>query len=224
MNTIQYLGHSTFRLQLENIIAIIDPAIGSTIFSSPRKIPSALDPHSIKQCDLIFITHEQPDHCEPDVVKEIAERTFATVVAPQPALSKIDISERFKVDVRVGDRFTIKGLDIEVVRAIYPQSSYPVGYVIRSPRYSIYHAGATYSYPDMNKIRCDVALLPIGGTYTMDPFAAANACKEIRPKYAIPMHYNTCDRIAQDVSEFTSDLGSHTKPIVLSPGQIARLP
>jgi L-ascorbate metabolism protein UlaG (beta-lactamase superfamily) len=224
MNTIQYLGHSAFRVQLENIVALIDPAVGSTVLGSPRRIPSALDPHMVKECDLILLTHEQPDHCEPDVVKEIAERTFATVVAPKPALAKIDVSERFKVDVRAGDKFTIKGIDIEVVRAVYPQSTYPVGYVLRSARYGVYHAGATYSYPDMNKIKCDVALMPIGGTYTMDPFDAANACKEMRPKYVIPMHYNTCERIAQEVSEFTNDLGAHTKAIVLAPGQTAKLP
>ena len=158
------------------------------------------------------------------VVKEIAERTFATVVAPKPCLAKIDISERFKVDVRAGDKFTVKGLDIEVVKAVYPQSSYPVGFVLRSPHYSIYHAGATYSFPDMARIKCDVALLPIGGTYTMDPFAANNVCKEMRPKYVIPMHYNTCERIVQDVAEFTAELGTHTKAIVLAVGQTAKLP
>jgi len=224
MNTVQYLGHSAFRVQLENLVILIDPAVGNSILGSPRRIASALNPRDVKECDLILLTHEQPDHCEPEVVKEIAERTFATVVAPKPALAKIDISERFKVDVRMGDKFTIKGLDIEVVRAVYPQSSYPVGYVLRSPRYSIYHAGATYSYPDMARIKCDVALLPIGGTYTMDPFAANNVCKEMRPKYAIPMHYNTCERIVQEVGEFSSDLGVHIKPIVLQVGQTAKLP
>ncbi len=224
MNSVQYLGHSAFRIQLENIVCLTDPAMADTILGAKRTQMSALDPRSIKECDLIFLTHEQPDHCEPAVVKEIAERTFATVIAPKPALAKIDISERFKVDVRVGDKFTIKGLDIEVVKAVYPQAAYPVGYLIRSPHYSIYHAGATYSFPDMNRIRPDVALLPIGGTYTMDPFAAANVCKEMRPKYAVPMHYNTTERIRQDVREFADDVGGHTKAIVLGPGQTAKLP
>lgn len=224
MNTIQYLGHSAFRIQLEDIVILIDPAINSTILGSPRRIASGLDPKAIKECDLILLTHEQPDHCEPDLIKEIAERTFATVVAPKPALAKIDVSERFKVDVRVGDKFTVKGLDIEVVKAVYPQSSYPVGYVLRSAHYSIYHAGATYSFPDMSRIKCDVALLPIGGAYTMDPFTAKNVVKEMRPKFAIPTHYNTCERILQEVEEFSSDLGSHTKAIVLAVGQTAKLP
>ena len=224
MNTIQYLGHSAFRIQLENMVCLTDPAVSDNILGGKRLQASALDPHSVKECDLIFLTHEQADHCEPDVVKEIAERTFATVIAPKPALAKIDISERFKVDVRVGDKFTIKGLDIEVVKAVYPQAAYPVGFMLRSPKYSIYHAGATYSFPDMNRLKVDVALLPIGGTYTMDPFAAANVCKEMRPKYAVPMQYNTTERIKQDVRDFTDDLGQHTKAITLAPGQTAKLP
>ncbi len=224
MNAIQYLGHSAFKLQLENIVCLVDPVVANVINGSARQIPSALNPHLVRECDLILLTHEQPDHCEPDTVKEIAERTFASVIAPKPALAKIDISERFKVDVRTGDKFTIKGLDIEVTKAVHPQSAYPVGFVIRSPKYSIYHAGSTYSFVDMGSIRCDIALMPIGGTYTMDPFAAANACKEMRPKYVVPMHYNTTERIVQDVSEFTGALGSLTKPIVLKPGETAKLP
>lgn len=224
MNAIRFLGHSTFQLQLENIVCLIDPCVADTLNGSPRTVPSALRPHEVRECDLIFLTHEHAPHCEPDTVKEIAERTFASVIAPKPALSMVDISERFKVDVRTGDKFTIKGLDIEVVKAVHPQSTYPVGFVIRTPKYSIYHAGDTYSYLDMGRIKCDVAIVPIGGSYTMDPFAAANVVKEMRPKYAIPMHYNTYERITQEVSEFSSSLGTATRAIVLRPGEAAKLP
>lgn len=224
MHGVRYLGHSSFLLQLDNIVCLIDPCVSQTLNGNARTLPSALRPHEVRECDLIFITHEHAPHCEPETVKEIAERTFASVVAPKPALSLIDISERFKVDVRTGDKFTIKGIDIEVVKAVHPQSTYPVGYIIRTPKYSIYHSGDTYSFLDMAKIKCDVAILPIGGSYTMDPFAAANICKEMRPKYAIPMHYNTHNRISQDVSEFVNSIGTATKAVVLRPGETAKLP
>mgnify|MGYP001619980384 CR=1 FL=1 len=83
MNTVQYLGHSAFRIQLENIVCLTDPVVADTILGAKRTQASALDPRSIKECDLILLTHEQPDHCDPDVVREIAERTFATVIAPE---------------------------------------------------------------------------------------------------------------------------------------------
>lgn len=224
MNTIQYLGHSSFKVTLDNIVCLFDPVTAESIGGAKRTTPSALDPRAVKECDLILLTHEQPDHCEPATVKEIAERTFASVVAPKPALAKIDISERFKVDVRTDDKFTIKGLDIEVKRATFPQAAYPVGYILRTPRWSIYHMGATYSFTDMARTKCDIALVPIGGTYTMDPFAASSIVKEMRPKYAIPMHFNTTERIQQDVKEFAADLGTATKPLVLRVGETAKLP
>jgi len=88
---------------------------------------------------------------------------------------------------------------------------------------TVYHAGDTYSFSDMGQIKCDVALVPIGGGSMMDPFAANSAVKEMRPKVAVPMCYNTYDRIAQDAAEFTNDLGGLTKGVSLRPGQEIRL-
>jgi L-ascorbate metabolism protein UlaG (beta-lactamase superfamily) len=76
----------------------------------------------------------------------------------------------------------------------------------------------------MNAIKCDIAIMPIGGTYTMDTFAAVNACKEIRPKYAIPMMYGTTKRLSDDVGEFTRGLPESIRAIVLRPGASAKLP
>ncbi|MFH1306749.1 MAG: MBL fold metallo-hydrolase [Candidatus Micrarchaeota archaeon] len=221
---IQYLGHSSFRIALGDTVCIINPVISDRIGGERRIVPSALNLREIKKCDLILLTSEAQDHCEPATVEEIVEKTYASVIAPKPALAKINISEKFKVDVRVGDRFSIKGVDVSINKAVHPQAEYPVGYGIKGGKWRVYHAGGTYSFTNMASIKCDVALLPIGGTYTMDPFAAANACKEIRPKYVVPMNYDTVPKIRQDVSEFTKDLPSCTKPLILKPGASARLP
>lgn len=220
MAIIKYHGHSTFELELGGVLALVDPCVSMSIRGNARKVPSTLEPKLVKRCDLIFITHEGA--CEEATVAEIAERTFASVVAPKPSLARLEISDRLKVDVRTGDKFSIKGMDIEVVKALNPQSEYPVGYVMRAGGVSVYHAGVTYSYTDMAGVKTDVALLPIGGGHTMDPFAAAAVCKEMRPKIAIPMYYNTYDRIEQDPAEFISDLGG-TKGIVLKPGEGIRI-
>lgn len=216
MAIIKYHGHSTFELELGGALALVDPCVNMNIRGSVRKVPSTLQPHLVKRCDVIFITHEAC--CEVSTVAEIAERTYASVVAPKPSLARLDISDKFKVDVRTGDRFSIKGLDVEVVKALNPQSEYPVGYVVRGGGLGVYHAGVTYSYTEMAHIKADVALLPIGGGHTMDPFAAATICKEMRPKIAVPMYYNTYERIEQDPQEFVSDLGS-VRGVVLKPGE-----
>ena len=106
---------------------------------------------------------------------------------------------------------------------MHPQSQYPAGYVVKGDGIAVYHAGDTYSFTDMGRIKCDVALVPIGGGATMDPFAANSVVKDMRPKVAVPMCYNTYERIEQDPQEFAADLGGLTRGVALRVGQELRL-
>jgi len=223
MRSITYLGHSSFKVLLGNVVMLFNPSVSDAIGGNRRLIKSSLDVHAIRECDMIFLSNEEAGNCEPESIKEVSERCYSSVVAPRPALSKIDVSDRFKVDVRTGDKFNVKGIEVEVQKAIHPQSAYPVGFVVRGDGLSVYHAGDTYSFTDMARIKCDVALVPIGGGSVMDPFAANSIVKEMRPKVAVPMHYNTYDRIQQDPNEFTNDLGGLTKGVALRIGQELRI-
>ncbi|RLG20098.1 hypothetical protein DRN67_00920 [Candidatus Micrarchaeota archaeon] len=212
-----YIGHSCFRIDIGGVVAYTDPFFGSEINGRPRLVAPAISSDEIKECDFIFITHEHSPHCDPDAVKEIVERTYAQVIAPRPALAKLNINEKQKVDVKEGDRFELKGIAVEVIRAVHPQSEYPVGFKISKGNESVYHAGDTYEYREMREISADVALVPIGGSYTMDPFAAAVACNEMNIKYAVPMHYNTHERIKQYPDEFARDV-KRAKVVLMQPG------
>ncbi|HIH19001.1 MAG: hypothetical protein UW92_C0001G0010 [Candidatus Jorgensenbacteria bacterium GW2011_GWA2_45_13] len=223
MRSIVYLGHSCFQVRLGNIVMLFNPASADLLGGKKRMQKSGLNPRTVRECDLIFLSNEDPANCEPDTVKEISERAFSSVVAPKPALAKIGVSDRFKIDVRTGDKFSVKGIDIEVVKAVHPQVQYPVGYIVKGDGLTIYHAGDTYSFTDMARIKCDVALVPIGGGSVMDPFAANSAVKEMRPKVAVPMCYNTFETIQQDPNEFVNDLGGLTKGVALKIGQEIRL-
>ena len=223
MRSITYLGHSSFRVVLGNAVMLFNPVVSDTIGGNRRLIKSSLDVHAIRECDMIFLSNEEPGNCEPAVVKEISDRCYSSVVAPRPALQRIDVSDRFKVDVRTGDKFNMKGVEVEVQKAIHPQSAYPVGFIVKGDGLSVYHAGDTVSFSEMGMLKCDVALVPIGGGSMMDPFAANSVIKDMRPKVAVPMHFNTHDRIQQEAQEFTSDLGGLTKGVALRPGQELRL-
>lgn len=223
MRSVSYLGHTCFLARLGNVVMLFNPSMSDMIGSAKRTAKGTLSPSSIRECDLIFISNEDAANCDPATVKEISERTFASVVAPKAALSKISVSDRFKIDVRVGDKFSVKGIDVEVMKAVHPQSVYPVGFLVKGDGITVYHAGDTYSFTDMGKIRCDVAIVPIGGGGVMDPFAANSAVKDMRPKVAIPMAYNTTERNQQEASEFVSDLGGITKGVALKAGQELRL-
>jgi len=217
MGTLKYLGHSAFELVMGDTVMFIDPWLGGT--SAKRSVPSALaNAHSIKKCDIIFLTHEHFDHCDPEVVKEIAERTYASVVAPRETLAMLDIPQKLKVDVKEGDDFDLKGVHVRVVKAVHPQSRHPVGYIISDGNTSIYHAGDTYEYSEMMDIKCDYALLPIGGTYTMDDIAAEKAAKNIQCKAVIPMHFDTFDQIKSDPMTFAKGLEGRKKVILMRYG------
>lgn len=223
MRSITYHGHSCFQVKLGNIVMLFNPAVADTLGGAARLVKSSLNHHAVRECDMIFLTSEEPQNCEPEVIKEISDRCYSSVIAPRPALGKLSISDRFKVDVRTGDKFTMKGIDVEVIKAVHPQSAYPVGFLVKGDGLAVYHAGDTYSFTDMGRIKCDVALVPIGGGSIMDPFAANSMVKDMRPKVAVPMSYNTYERIQQDPNEFTSDLGGLTKGVALRPGQELRL-
>jgi L-ascorbate metabolism protein UlaG (beta-lactamase superfamily) len=216
MGFIHFLGHAGFEVGIGQQVVIIDPFFGTGL-NEPCEIP-LLKPSLIKRADVILLTHEHWDHCDPAAVKSIAERTGAIVIAPSKTLELIDIDEKKKIDVSIGDSFTVKGLDITVTKAIHPASVYPVGYIVRVPEtFSFYHAGDTYQFNEMMNINVDYAFLPIGGTYTMDPIDAANATKLLRAKFIIPMHYNTFSRIKQDVEDFKRRTRGRT--LVLQPDQ-----
>jgi len=204
MAKLRYFGHSTFQIIYDDGTSVfIDPYFSA----EGRDYPSvAKDAHWVKQCDAIFVTHEHHDHCEPETITEIAERTWASVVAPKPVLATLRVPDRIKVEVRTGDKFDVKGLRVEVMKAVHPQSTYPVGYIIEKDGIRVYHAGDTYEFAEMTGISCDYALLPIGGSMTMDPIGAEKAAKEISCKYIVPMHYSTWNRIAQSPREFANGL------------------
>ena len=193
MATLRYFGHASFELVFGDTVLFIDPYFAS---GGERLLPSAVqDVHWVKRCDIILATHEHFDHLDKEAVTEIVERTYASVVAPGPALRQLKIQEKLKVDVKVGDKFELKGVGIEVVKAVHPQSEYPVGYIVEKDGLRVYHAGDTYEFAGMADIRCDYALIPIGGTYTMDMIDAEKAAREIKCRTVIPMHFGTFEKI-----------------------------
>ncbi|MFA5105633.1 MAG: MBL fold metallo-hydrolase [Candidatus Micrarchaeia archaeon] len=221
-NKITYLGHSSFLFESTDATVLFDPSANEMIENTPRDLKFAYEPDMAKNIDLILITHEHSGHCDPATVKRIVERTNASVVAPANVLEKIDISPRLKVEIKVGETFKLRGASVKVVKAVHPQSQYPVGYIVTAGGMSVYHAGDTYVYPGIEANTATVALLPAGGTYTMDDADAAMTAKNLKAKYAIPMHYGTHAKVSSDIEMFTKNIGENVKPVVLRPGQAVK--
>lgn len=217
-----FLGHSGFFAKMGSKKFLFDPWFGS---DGKRQVPSAVTAAQFRQVDAIFISHEHFDHCDGKALADIVGRTLAHVIGPAEALDSIPVAERLKMRVKVGERFTVNGYEVSVVQAQHPKSAYPVGFVVGCGGQKLYHAGDTYDFYGLTGIEADVGLLPIGGAYTMDIFAAITALKRLRLKHVIPMHYDTFSQIEADVNDFAKRVktSSRTQVHVLQPGESIEL-
>jgi L-ascorbate metabolism protein UlaG (beta-lactamase superfamily) len=192
---IEWLGHSGFLLDGD----------GKKIYIDPFDLSE--EPDFDDKAYILLITHEHFDHCSPEDIKKV-RRSDSTTLIPE------NLSLQFKGDARrivegdvLADGLEIKGTRIEVVPAYninkqYHPRGFGVGYIVELGGLRIYHAGDCDFFPEMKQIRADVALLPIGGTYTMDEEEAANAVVAISPKFVIPMHYGKQEITDGDPEKF----------------------
>jgi len=144
--------------------------------------------------DLILITHAHSDHLQPDEIERLRTPT-TKIVAPA------DVAKELSGDVTPvapGESHEIAGVRFTTVPAynireerleMHPKSNKWVGYVLELAGSTYYHAGDTDHAPELDDVRTDVAMLPIGGTYTMDANEAGGLAKSIAPTIAVPMHY-----------------------------------
>ncbi len=181
---IHWLGHASFR---------IDDAV--VIYIDPWKLKQA------KPADLILVTHAHFDHLS---VEDIAKITRPGTVIVCPA----SCADKLSGDVRImapGNALRVGAVNIEAVPSYntnkpnHPKQAGNLGYIVEVGGRRIYHAGDTDLIPEMANMRCDVALLPIGGKYTMDAVEAAQAVERIKPKVVVPMHWGDIVGSAQDV-------------------------
>jgi L-ascorbate metabolism protein UlaG (beta-lactamase superfamily) len=147
--------------------------------------------------DIILISHEHSDHCSPDDVQRISG-AGTVIVASGGAATKLRGDVR---TMRPKERTRVAEVEIEAVPAynlhrfrspgvpFHPQEAGHTGFVVNVGGERIYFAGDTDHIPEMTDIRCDVALLPVGGTFTMDAEEAAQAAADIGPRVAVPMHW-----------------------------------
>lgn len=217
---VRFLGHAAFEIKGSKRI-LIDPFLTG----NPR---AAAKPEDFDKVDLVLITHAHGDHLGDAV--EIAKRTGAKIVAMYDISTYLIESNEGITTVGMNYGPTeIDGVKIVQVPAWHSSSDgktnigNPCGYIVGIDGVKIYHAGDTYVFKDMELFaelyEIDVALLPIGGHFTMGPKEAAKAVELLKPKYVIPMHYNTFPPIAQNPEEFRELVGDKAEVVILDPGE-----
>ena len=185
---LSWLGHATFL------------AKGSkTVYTDPYILPA-----NPEKADIILITHDHFDHCAPEKVKRI-QKEETVIVATADCLPKLSGN---KMAILPGQEKEIMGATVRAIpaynssKSFHPRSSNWVGYLFTLDGTTVYIAGDTDFIPEMNGLKPDIALLPIGGTYTMNIDEAVQATAAIAPKTVVPMHYGTFDGIHADPNEF----------------------
>ena len=207
LENIEVLYHSSIRINKEKIIYI-----------DPFKINK-----NYNDADIIFITHDHYDHySEEDIDKVINENT--TIIIPDELLTKLlrkGINKNAIITVEPNKNYMVQGIKFETISAyntnktFHPKENGWVGYIITLDDIRYYIAGDTDITEENRKVKCDVAFVPVGGTYTMDFKEAAQLINEIQPKIAVPIHYGSVVGTKQDATDFIKLLHPSIKGIIL---------
>ncbi|MBN1323743.1 MAG: metal-dependent hydrolase [Methanotrichaceae archaeon] len=201
---ITWHGHSCFEL-IESLNILVDPYI--------ERNPVAKCSVGDFNPDLIAVTHAHADHL--GNAGDIARRTGCLVISNPEVARHLDKTGARAEGMNIGGSYSVSDVQFHMTPALHSSGmneidpgiygGEAVGFVI-DDIIRIYHAGDTGLFSDMHLIgellRPQVAMLPIGGRFTMGPREAAIATSWIRPEIAIPMHYNTYKAIEQDPAEY----------------------
>ena len=196
---LHWLGHAGFKIKSGKVIYIDPYHIGDS-----------------EPADIILITHSHYDHCSIEDIRKIVKDNTA-IICPadcQSAITKIDKKVNMQL-IEAGEKLKLGNIEFHAVPAyninkqFHEKSEGWVGYVIKLGKVIIYHAGDTDLTEDMKKLtgyskegNKFIALLPIGGKFTMNYEEASQAAEIIKADIAIPMHYGTIISSGDDAEKF----------------------
>lgn len=203
VKSIKWLGHASILIKLDN----------KNIYIDPWKIKD-----TSQKADIILITHSHFDHYSEEDIKKISiQKTI--LYSSEDVISKTSIKNK-KV-IRPFEKVKIDDVEIEGFPAynntkdFHPKQNNWLGFIIGYKDTKIYIAGDTDVIEEAKKLSVDIAILPIGGTYTMDEKEAAAFVNEIKPKIAIPIHWGDIVGSNENLENFKKNVVSSVKVVVL---------
>lgn len=187
------------------------------IYIDPYKIEN--ETHNAKY---VFITHSHYDHFSIDDIEKIRNEETIFFVTPdcKEKLLKIGVGEKRIIPVAPDEIYKFSKIEVNVIasynvnKEYHPKENKWVGYLIKMHGTSYLIPGDTDQNEDNQNIKCDVLFVPIGGTYTMDYKEGAVFANYIKPKYVIPIHYNSIVGKKEDAEEFAKLLDKKIKCLI----------
>jgi L-ascorbate metabolism protein UlaG (beta-lactamase superfamily) len=193
------VAHDTFRI-----------AGSKVIYTDPYKVTKR------DKADIVLISHEHFDHLSKEDLEKVISSGTTIVASPlcKDGLKDIRVKEIHYLDP--GGNVGVDGVEIEAVpayninkfrepgKAFHPKGEKRLGFVFNLDGSVVYYAGDADFIPEMKSIRCDIAMLPVSGTYVMTAEEAAEAAAVLKPKIAVPMHYGAIVGSDADAKKFKS--------------------
>lgn len=198
INNIEWLGHSTIKFVKHKIIYI--------------------DPYNLKEyfndADIIFITHNHYDHFSKEDIKKCMNKNTKIIITEDLYKDALELGFLGKdiIVVLPNTHYELENICFDTIPAyninkkFHPKESNWVGYVINIDNTKYYVAGDTDITMESKNVKCDIAFLPVGGTYTMDYEEAASLANEIEPKIVVPIHYGSLVGTIEDALYFKNNL------------------
>ena len=180
-----------------------------------------LDPYRIKQekndADIIFITHSHYDHfSQEDILKIKNEKTKILVTTDMIEKTlELGFKKEDIITVTPNNLYTVLGIEIKTIpsyninKKFHPKENNWVGYILKLEDKNIYVAGDTDITEENKNVKCDIALIPVGGTYTTNYKEAAELVNIIKPEIVIPMHYAELVGTKEDATKFEELVNSN---------------
>lgn len=207
LDNVRVFCHSSIRIESPKII-YIDP------FKINREHEDA---------ELIFITHDHYDHFSENDIKKVMNED-SKIILPYGMYDKasnLGFKDENIIEVNPDEEKTVDGINFETIAAynvnksFHPRENGWVGYIITLNGERYYIAGDTDVTEEAKNVNCDVAFLPVGGTYTMTAEEAAELANEINPDIAVPIHYGSIVGTDEDAELFVKLLNPDIKGILL---------
>lgn len=207
ISNIEWLGHSTIKILGDKVIYI--------------------DPYNIKEefndADIIFITHNHYDHFSIEDIKKCINKNSKIVVTEDLCEDALQLGFEKKniISVLPNNTYEIENLSFSTLPAYnidkkyHPKENNWVGYIIKVNNIKYYIAGDTDITDEARKVKCNIAFLPVGGTFTTDYKEAAMLANIIEPEIAVPIHYGTLVGTKEDAINFKANLKDNIKCEIL---------